>query len=233
MNEGASRQWVARVALSRVALRRYRQNWDLYAAIPAAVVNLVLAFAADLGLVRRSLMLWPVQAELAALATGMILERFLWHSSPDRAAWPALALERLAVLIAGSSRACLRAEWRDHLSGEDGRGLPAGQQARAAAGFVVAAVRYRLQDAADAAWRPVDAVLASRAWSGAVVWLPAFAAVTIVVCRDGVYGVVANFENLASLTGSLFLAIRGGRKWRAVKPPERKPRRDQQARLPS
>lgn len=132
---------------------------------------------------------------------------------------PSLKLMSLAVLIAGRGRApSLSAEWRSHLAGEAGRGLTRRQQMNAACGFVRASACCRAQDAADLWWRAGDKILASRRWSNAVVWLPTLFAVFLVIARDGVYGVVANFENLASLCGSLFLAIRLGQKWRGVKP---------------
>lgn len=42
-------------------------------------------------------------------------------------------------------------EWRGHLLSEHASGLPQREQARAARGFVLAAIRYRVQDAADLA----------------------------------------------------------------------------------
>jgi hypothetical protein len=109
-------------------------------------------------------------------------------------------------------------------SDETGGGFPRSRQARVAAGFVLTSVRYRLQYAADLWWRLADKVLVSRAWSNTFVWLPILFAVALVVNQDGIYGVIANYENLASLTGSLFVTIHLGRRWRGVKPPKNKPR---------
>jgi hypothetical protein len=50
----------------------------------------------------------------------------------------------LAAALAGRKRPALREEWVEHLSG-----LPASQKVGAALGFVVAAIRCRLRDAAD------------------------------------------------------------------------------------
>lgn len=142
-----------------------------------------------------------------------------------RAAVTTKKLTDLAVFIAGQRRAVIGAEWCSHLSGETGTGLPSRRQARESAGFVLAAVRYRLQDAADAWWRLGDKVLASRPWSNAVVWLPTICAVTMVIRREGFYGVVVHFESLAALGGFLTLVIHASRRWRGVKPPKREPRR--------
>jgi hypothetical protein len=81
-------------------------------------------------------------------------------------------LTNLTVFLAGQKRRSLGNEWRSHLCGETGRGLARNDQIRAARGFLWAAVRYRLQDAADLAWRPADAVLRSRTLSNLTVWFP-------------------------------------------------------------
>jgi hypothetical protein len=85
------------------------------------------------------------------------------------AAW---RITDLATILAGRKRPGLRDEWRAHLAGEAGREMPASQRAAAALGFVAAAIRYRLQDVADLAWVPADAILKSRMLSNLVVWLP-------------------------------------------------------------
>lgn len=134
-------------------------------------------------------------------------------------------LTRLAVLIAGRRRASIGCEWRSHLAGETGTGLPEGRQARVAAGFVAAALRCRLQDLDDIAWKPVDAILASRELSGLVALLATLAAVVISIHGDGVYGLVSNLGNTAVVWGMTYGLIRAGRWWRGVKPAERKSRR--------
>jgi len=134
-------------------------------------------------------------------------------------------LTGLAVFIAGRRGTVISAEWCAHLSGETGTGLPSRRQARESAGFVLAAVRYRLQDASDLWWRLAERVLVSRSYSKMVVWLPSLIAVMMVIRRESLYGVVVHFESLASLTGALSLTIHVGRKRRGVKPPKRVPRR--------
>jgi hypothetical protein len=137
-------------------------------------------------------------------------------------------LTRLAMLIAGRQRASVCGEWRSHLAGETGTGLPEGRQAREAAGFVVAAMRYRLDDLAGLLWRPVDAVLASRALSSLVVLLPALCVSVLFTRAGGLLGLAEHLEDVAVAWGATFGLIRAGRNWRDVKPPERRTRRKEQ-----
>jgi hypothetical protein len=147
-----------------------------------------------------------------------------------RASVSSQTLTGLAVLIAGHERAVLGNEWRAHLSGETGAGLSADRLTWEAIGFVLAAVRYRLQDAADLVWRPVDAVLASRKVSNLVVLLVTIATAVISIHGNGLYGLVSNLANTAVAWGATFGLIHYGRERRDVKPPERKPRRERQQR---
>jgi hypothetical protein len=68
-------------------------------------------------------------------------------------------LTNLAVLLAGSRRRELRDDWYAHLAGESGHAPITWRRDREAFGFVASAVRFRLADAADVAWRPADVVL--------------------------------------------------------------------------
>jgi hypothetical protein len=90
-------------------------------------------------------------------------------------------------------------------------------------GFVLAAMRYRAQDAADLAWRSADAVLRSPTKSNLFVWLPVLGIVLAVAHHDGWCGLVANAQNLIETWAGLYAAVRAGRWYRKVKPPE--PRR--------
>lgn len=94
-------------------------------------------------------------------------------------------LLKLALHLSGRNRLDLREEWNSHLSGEAGSGLERSRQVRAAAGFVRAAICFRLKDAADVAWRPVDAMLGSRKWSNLIVAAPTIAAALIFVRYGG------------------------------------------------
>jgi hypothetical protein len=144
----------------------------------------------------------------------------LWYSrvSPQR-------LAGFAVFIAGRERADLGCEWRAHLSGETGRGLSPDRQVREAAGFLCAAIRYRLQDAADSAWRSVDAALASRGVSNLFVLLATLSVSVLFIRQGGVNGLADNLGSVAVVWGACFGLVHVGRQWRGVKPPEHKPRK--------
>lgn len=133
----------------------------------------------------------------------------------------------LAAVIAGRKRPSIREEWRAHLSGED-RTLPASRKLSGALGFVVAALRYRLQDAADLVWILADAVLKSRPLSNLVVGMPTVTAATILFRHAGTVGVAGSAESIAAIGGSFYALIRVGRWWRGVKPPDPKARRVQE-----
>jgi hypothetical protein len=62
----------------------------------------------------------------------------------------------LVVFLAGRKRSALADEWSAHLVGGSGHDPVTWRKVREALGFVAAAVHYRLADAADAAWTPVD-----------------------------------------------------------------------------
>lgn len=135
-------------------------------------------------------------------------------------------LTSLAVLIAGRQRAAVCGEWQSHLAGETGAGLPPDRQVRVAAGFVLAAVRYRLQDLADLLWRPVDAALASRELSNLAALLPTLYVSVLFIRVGGLYGLAEHLEDVAVVWGAAYALIRTGRWWRGVKPPRRKPKRE-------
>jgi hypothetical protein len=116
----------------------------------------------------------------------------------------------------------LREEWAAHLAGESGRGLSVSRKTKAAVGFVIAAIRYRSQDAADLVWKPVDAVLKSRAYSNLLVITPTAAAAVIIFRRFGAYDLLHSAEDIAAIGASLSALIAAGRRYRNVKP--RKPK---------
>jgi hypothetical protein len=130
-----------------------------------------------------------------------------------------------AAFLAGRKRERLRDEWLCHLAGELGRVLTRKDQLRAARGFLWAALRLRLQDAAASAWRPADAVLGSRTLSNLFVWGPVTVMLVAIVRHDSRFGLVADVQDPAALGAFLYGVIRTGRWWRGVKPPEPKPRR--------
>lgn len=96
---------------------------------------------------------------------------------------------------------------------------------RAAWGFVWSAVRFRLDDAANLAWQPIDAVLGSRTLSNLFVWGPVIVTLVAIVQHDGRYGLVADDQDPIALGIFLYAAIKAGRWRRKIKPRNPKPRR--------
>jgi hypothetical protein len=135
----------------------------------------------------------------------------------------------LAAILAGRQRLELRAEWQAHLAGASGRDPVTWRKVRQALGFVAAAIQYRLADAADLAWRPVDAVLGSRTLSNLFVGGPVIVVLFAIVHHDGRFGLVADIQDAGELGAILYGVIRTGRWWRGIKPPPPKPRRGQKA----
>jgi hypothetical protein len=129
-----------------------------------------------------------------------------------------------AVRLAGRKRPAVRDEWRAHLAGGRDRELSDRQRLSAALGFVVAAVRFRLQDLADLAWIPADAVLKSRPLSSLAIWTPTTAAIVTLFLHDGFYGVIEHAEAIGAIFAAFFGLIKAGRWWRGVKPADPKPR---------
>lgn len=163
---------------------------------------------------------------------AMIAEAKTWPQAPAKRAWYArvspLRIAGFAVFIAGRKRAALGIEWHAHLSGETGGGLPEDRQVREAGGFLLAAIRYRFQDLVDLLWRPTDTVLASRELSNLFVLLASLGVAVVFIRQGGLNGLADNLASVAVVWGAAFGLIHLGRRWRDVKPPERKPRRTRQ-----
>jgi hypothetical protein len=151
-----------------------------------------------------------------------LFRRFSWLLKPSLSpGW----LTGMAVLLAGRKRSAVRDEWRSHLAGWRGHGLSRREQVRAARGFMWAALRYRLEDVTDLAWRPIDAVLGSRTLSNLFIWGPVIAVLVAIVRHDGRFGIVADDQDPVALGAFLYVVIKTGRWWRQIKLPEPKPRR--------
>ncbi len=135
------------------------------------------------------------------------------------------SLTDLAAFLAGRKNGpVLREEWRAHLAGESGHDPISCAKVREATGFVIAGLRDRGQDCADAAWKPVDAVLRSRTLSNLVVAVP-----TIVIAFEVLThkGTMTLLTSLGSIFGAwFFLAgmIKAGRNYRDAEPPKPKAR---------
>jgi hypothetical protein len=133
-------------------------------------------------------------------------------------------LTGLAAFLAGREGPALLDESDGHLAGESGHDPVSWTKVKEAAGFVVAGVRYRCSDWADAAWRPVDAVLRSRLLSGLFVAVPTIVAAVEVLSHKGTMTVLTSFGSIFGIGTALAGAIKAGRKYRDVEPPEPKAR---------
>ncbi len=142
------------------------------------------------------------------------------HRLAGASAWK---ITDIAAIFAGRKRPNLQEEWRAHLTRGDGHELSPRGKVGAALGFLIAAVRYRLQDVADLGWIPADAVLRSRPLSNLVVLVPAAATASVLLRHNGVAGLLGSAESIIAIGGLLYGLIRVGRWWRGVKPPEPKP----------
>jgi hypothetical protein len=133
------------------------------------------------------------------------------------------ALTALAVVLAGSRHAHLRDAWGADLCGDPEGGDPpsASRRLRLAAGFVIAALRCRLDDAADLVWRPVDALLSSWHGSNLAVLMPVTVAVGLVLRHERFYGLITNAENLGAIAVAPWAAIKALRKYRQIEKPKR------------
>jgi hypothetical protein len=142
-------------------------------------------------------------------------------NSPERLArFSSRCLTSLAAKLAGRKRPALPAEWRAHLAGESGQDPVTWPKVKEALGFVSSAIQYRIMDAADAAWAPVDAILKSRKLSNVLVFGPTGTAAVFVLRHGGTLGVITSAESIAVIGGGLYGLVRVGRWWRGVKPAE-------------
>jgi hypothetical protein len=128
----------------------------------------------------------------------------------------------IALKMAGRQRAHLRDAWDSDLLDENGVPLSLSNRLRHVAGYVPAAIRYRIDDLAAVLGRALDAVLISqrrtRTIAGALFGIP----VEMIFSREGLYGLVTNADSLAALFAALCASVSWLRKWRGVKPPEKK-----------
>jgi hypothetical protein len=174
-----------------------------------------------------------VAAVMSLLVLAMTKRGMHHRRNPRLVRWSGRRLARassesltgLAIVIVGRTRRpALRIEWRSHLAGEAGRELSTRQKVHAALGFVRGAVKVRLRDLTDLAWIPVDRVLGSRTLSNLFVLVPTVIVGLVILGRAGTIGVMESMESITATGGVLYGLIQCGRWWRAVKPPEPKPR---------
>lgn len=166
---------------------------------------------------------WSITGLLIVNVAFSLLERVPGRHRRTRAGVAGISarsLTAVASALAGRAGWSLHQESDAHLAGESGHDVASWAKVKQAAGFVKAGVRYRGQDWADAAWKPVDAVLRSRTLSNLVVAVP-----TIVIAFEVLThkGTMTLLTSLGSIFGTwLFLAgmIKAGRKYRDAEPPE-------------
>jgi hypothetical protein len=166
-----------------------------------------------------------VARELARKRVLMAARKRLSTPGTRLAGHSAWRITDLAAFLAGRKRPALREEWHAHLTRGTGCGLSARRKLVAALGFVMAAICCRLQDAAELAWIPIDAILKSRLLSNVIVWAPTMAATAVLFRHDGIDGTVGSAESIAAIGGMLYTLIRVGRWWRGIRPREPKIRR--------
>jgi hypothetical protein len=130
----------------------------------------------------------------------------------------------VALFVAGHRRAHLRDAWRSDLFTEDGQYIPIRRQLRHGAGYLIAAVSYRLvNDLGAVLGRHLDSMLASRAQTRAVVTCLYALPVSMILSRQGLYGLVTNAPQLSVLAAALGAGLRWLRGRRGVEPPKRDP----------
>jgi hypothetical protein len=151
----------------------------------------------------------PVMIPAAAVVTFLAIRAARrWRARTGPRITVARAATRLAVAVAGTRHAALGREWPTLLTGDPGAALGSRRRAALVGGFVRAAIRLRCRDLGDSWWKHVgDPVLKSRTWSNAVILLPTAFAASLVFSREGLCGVAANYQSLAGVPATLYLAI--------------------------
>jgi hypothetical protein len=130
----------------------------------------------------------------------------------------------IALFLAGHRRAYLRAAWRSDLLTQDGRYISVRRQLRHGAGYLIAAINYRLvNDLGGMLGRRLDSALASRTQTRAIVSCLYALPVAMILSRQGLYGLVTNVAQLSIIAAALAAGLRWLRSWRGVKPPKRGP----------
>ncbi|MES9524997.1 hypothetical protein [Streptomyces capoamus] len=137
----------------------------------------------------------------------------------------ARAATGIAVRIAGRRRQHLHMEWAAMLSGspEEGITFSPGRQLVLALGFLLAASRMRVRDAARPAWRPVDWLLRAPSRTNAFITAVVGAQLIYIVGDHGLPALVAEvWEPCGAAGASLFVLARWLRRVRGIElaPPE-------------
>jgi hypothetical protein len=204
------------------------------------LVAAVLAFLGFLACVRLArLILDEVETFVLSVRVGPVVLGVRWRlgtlglylPTPEALTW---GLVEFARLLAGSRHAHLAEAWAADLYGdpEVGQRPPARRRLTLAAGFVVAALRLRLDDATALAWRPIDALLASWHASRLAMLTPVTVAVGLVLSREGLYGLISDADNLGVIAAAPYAAIKGLRKYRQIDSPKRPEKKAEPANRP-
>uniref|UniRef100_A0AAU2A516 Uncharacterized protein n=1 Tax=Streptomyces sp. NBC_00093 TaxID=2975649 RepID=A0AAU2A516_9ACTN len=134
-----------------------------------------------------------------------------WSQAAWKATW-------WAAKLAGERREMLE-PWRAHLVGdpENGVALTPRQQQWLALGFAVAAIRYRLHDALQPLWRPVDWFLSSDSRTNSFVSALVGGQAIYIVDDGGIPALVTEvWEPCGILGGALYVLTRWLRKVRCI-----------------
>jgi hypothetical protein len=125
----------------------------------------------------------------------------------------------VAARLAGGHRSHAADEWRAHLAGapEDGLVVTGWTRVRDAAGFVLAAARYRLHDLTAPAWRPVEWLLSSSRRTHTFIAVAVGSQALIIVGHDGLYALVTDaLDPCAVMGGGMFILARWLRRLRGI-----------------
>jgi hypothetical protein len=203
----------------------------------AHVVHNIGAFlsaaAAGLSAFFAALPSWAIVA-VPLLIVALVIAPIVMHrlTQSARRRWDTSAvsvlgsLTRFSALVAGRQRPHAAEEWQGNIAysiTEADSSHSTRQILRYAVGLIIAAIRLRARDTANLIWRPIDFILASRKLSNLTVAVPTLAAAMVVIYYSGVDGLISDADNLVAIGGVFYGVIRGGRRWRGVKPAKHKP----------
>ncbi|MFJ9347888.1 hypothetical protein [Streptomyces sp. NPDC101237] len=115
----------------------------------------------------------------------------------------------LAASVAGGSRSHLREEWMAILAGapEERLHLSSRQRSSLALGFLLAALRMRMHDVVQPAWRPVDWVLRAPSRTNAFIASVVGAQAIYIVGDDGFAALVTEVWEPCGIAGASIFAL--------------------------
>ncbi|MEV8526132.1 hypothetical protein AB0451_18510 [Streptomyces sp. NPDC052000] len=125
----------------------------------------------------------------------------------------------VAAAIAGRSRTHLREGWAALLAGDPDNGLvlTSRQRRRLVAGFLVAALRFRLRDAVQPLWVPVDWLLSAQSRTETDIALTVGAQVIYIAWGDGLHALLTyGWGWCGGCGGALYVLSRWLRRVRGI-----------------